>query len=438
MSLTELFGTGILAIISLSGFLFTRREYHLPVIVFILLVVVGDINQSLRIVLNISAILYLGIVFLAKYDFFINNYPHPPRELSFFFGLYIGSIIISTVFSYNIPHSLEQVLRILLFFCIVYLLYTQIKDINSLKYLFITIVLASSAASLIIIFNFIINPEGLFNLEKNVVNRTSGIYGNVNALGGLFTVSWMIFLSSYLLGYLKHFRFLSFLFLIINISGIFLNSSRSAMFGIVIGTITILFITKRKYLLYIFLSLFLLLLVVVSNTELFNLVSVYFRFEDSISGRDHYWDMSVKMFKDNWFIGIGPAAFNDLTYKYLSVMVGSWSETLINHYSVIAGHGLQHNVYLFILSELGVIGFVIFLYLIFIYSKKVILLFKETEIWLRFVGLIGAGTGIGFLARGFFESLGILTYGWLSVDLPFWIITLSLFSAQRLVKQKNS
>ncbi|MGE5795358.1 MAG: hypothetical protein ACM34N_01170, partial [Ignavibacteria bacterium] len=36
------------------------------------------------------------------------------------------------------------------------------------------------------------------------------------------------------------------------------------------------------------------------------------------------------------------------------------------------------------------------------------------------VGITAAG--VGLFVRGMFEGIGILTYGWIKVDLPFWLI----------------
>jgi hypothetical protein len=52
---------------------------------------------------------------------------------------------------------------------------------------------------------------------------------------------------------------------------------------------------------------------------------------------------------------------------------------------------------------------------------------------MRLMGILALSTGVGLLTRGFFESLNIVSYGWLSGDLPFWIIVISLFSLGKII-----
>ena len=76
-------------------------------------------------------------------------------------------------------------------------------------------------------------------------------------------------------------------------------------------------------------------------------------------------------------------------------------------------------------TDLGILGFISSVALPVIYLKigySTIHLAKDynRKIYLLIIGITSAG--VGMFVRGFFSGISIITYGWLSVDLPFWMI----------------
>ncbi len=136
------------------------------------------------------------------------------------------------------------------------------------------------------------------------------------------------------------------------------------------------------------------------------------------------WDIAFGIIKDNPIFGIGPGTFKYYIYKYLPVQLGSWNERLIYFVYKEAGTGHAHNFWLYRFSELGIFGFIgavalpfIFFYLIYKVRKHIKNKFEYTVIVIAITGSI-----IGLLYRSIFESTGFLTNGWITRDLPFWII----------------
>lgn len=435
MVITDIFIAGIVLVLILLFMILLKKEYHLYIIILLLLLVVSDVNEMLRLAINFTAFLYLLTDFLLRNQLFISKYPKLPKELSVFIALYFMSLLISSVFSVNLQRSIVQVSRVTAFFILIYLIYSSIDTQQTIKYLYSTIVISSIIVSLVIIYNFAIEGIG-FDISTNVLMRTQGIYSNVNAMGGMIVISFVILLSLLISGYVKKYNKYIIIILMLNILGLIFNNSRSTMVGIIFGCLTILFFFNRKYFFTFLIIIGVLVIIIFSNEQFSQIFSFYFRLERGITGRDNFWDMALRMFGDNWIFGVGPGGYKYQMYKYLPVMIGSWHELTIYTYYDITEIGLQHNIYLFILSDLGIFGLLIFSLFFFSYFKKTIILLKREEKLIKIVAVVSLGAGVGLLVRGIFESLNILTYGWLSGDLPFWLIVLSLFSVEKLPPKK--
>jgi O-antigen ligase len=340
-----------------------------------MLLVVSDISEVLRTGINIASILYFGYSFFSKHQLYIKKYPKLPFELWIFLILYFTSLGLSALFSVNISNSITQILRVAAFFLIIYFIYAEVETFESIKYLLITIVVAGTITSVIILYNQFSSVIQVFDMSSNILNRTRGIYSNVNAMGGLFIVSFMILISLLVFNYAERYKKIIILFLIVNSAGVLVNNSRSAILGIIAGLLVIFYSVKRKYFFIFISSSVAVILLFTLSEQLMNILNFYFRVERTISGRDYFWGMAVEMFFDNWFLGIGPGGYKYQMYNYLPVMLGSWDESIINHYFLVTDYGLQHNFYLFILSELGIVGlFVISYFFLLIFQEDIYLL----------------------------------------------------------------
>lgn len=125
---------------------------------------------------------------------------------------------------------------------------------------------------------------------------------------------------------------------------------------------------------------------------------------ESIAGRESVWEAGMKMFKDRPVTGVGIGSFSALAIPYGSVHLEA-----------------PHNVYLFFLSEFGLIGLSIFLALIFTVIASIIKGFKcisndanKLVLFGLFVGLIiyftqGLVVSYKFLEVEVWALLGLAT-----------------------------
>ncbi|OGU82332.1 MAG: hypothetical protein A2254_00295 [Ignavibacteria bacterium RIFOXYA2_FULL_35_9] len=133
--------------------------------------------------------------------------------------------------------------------------------------------------------------------------------------------------------------------------------------------------------------------------------------------------MSIGIIIDNPIWGTGPGQFKNFMYHHIPVMLGSWDESQIAWIFKNAGLGESHNFFLFRTAELGFLGLLgaillpaIFIHLSFKVMKRN---FYNRRNYYLLVGIFSLG--IGMLIRSFFESTGLLSHGWITRDLPFWI-----------------
>ena len=145
--------------------------------------------------------------------------------------------------------------------------------------------------------------------------------------------------------------------------------------------------------------------------------------EQISTGRDYIFQTVVNIISDNPIIGAGPAATKLEIYNYLPYMLGSPEEYFLSRHINSIGFGQAHNFYLFLYTDLGILGLLVSLLIPFTFlnlSHQLIKEVKEKNITL-FSLLVGIqASGIALFIRGVFEWAGIFSYGTLTLDLPFW------------------
>ncbi len=115
--------------------------------------------------------------------------------------------------------------------------------------------------------------------------------------------------------------------------------------------------------------------------------------DSSTSYRVYIWMGTLLMLKDFWLtgVGLGTEAFTQV-YPFYS------------YSSIVAPHA--HNMFLQIMVESGIIGIVMFLFLIFMFVKKLIdgyqYVKKDSELSVLIVGI--AAAVFGFLVQGLFDN----------------------------------
>ena len=223
----------------------------------------------------------------------------------------------------------------------------------------------------------------------------------------------------------KSYRFFLLLILLLQVVALLLTNSRAAILGATVSSFFIIYMMKKKLfikilvvLVFCTVSLFLLF------PDLIEIIFVFFRGGRVLSNTRYLmWQIAYDIIKDNPIFGVGPGMFKFYIYKYIPVMLGSWDELQIRWLYEYAEFGHAHNFILFLTSEVGILGLVSALtlpILFFFYSGKTLKIYKSNnDIYNLIIGIIGLG--IGIFVRSFFESTGLISYGWITRDLPFWI-----------------
>jgi len=415
----------ILFLLLLSAVLFYKERAVVFISIIAFLVLVSDIDQEIRTAVNVLCIISLLFIFIKNYGFTFSSYPKLPKELAAFLLLFYLSMILSTLFSDYIFDGIQQIIQTAIFFVIVYILYSFIKDKTDI-YIFIGALLLSAFIIIAsVIFEFIAGSYSFIDLIARAQIRTTGILSNVNAPGGIAIAILPVLISCM---FYKSFTKRGFTVLLISIIlfGIFLTTSRSAVLGIFASILFVFYYFYRLRFLKYFFVLILIITILYFIPSINNTVNLLFRIESGLSQRGYLWDMSFNIIKDNPVFGIGPGAYSHVMLNYFPVIFDTFvGKELLVLRELTIGSNNSHNFFLYYFSDMGILGLISSLVLpvvFFTLAHKTILMYKAKHSIYFYLAVGIAAAGIGLFVRGIFEGIGILTYGWIKMDLPFWLL----------------
>jgi len=369
----------------------------------------------------------LSYLFLKKYGFVFNNYPKIPREVIYFISLLYISMFVSSVFSKHVLTGFLQIIKISTLFYIVYLLYGLIESVKEIKIIISGLFTASVIMALSTIWQLFETGFNFLELSESHHFRSSGLLSNVNAVAGYFVITVPVFIVLLFAEKTRRLKYCFIIIIIINSLGLLIVSSRGGMLALLGSLIYIFSILKRKLLLIMMAIIFSIVLVIfISPWGTY--IQTLFRLEQGFSQRDYLWQLSLDMIKNNIFFGVGPGSWGTEMFNYFPVMLDSFQGKLfIDLYGMTEGFNNSHNFYLVFFSDMGILGFITAISLPIVYFRvgfKTINKIKKRNKNL-YIMLIGAmAVGVAMFIRSFFEGISLITFGWLTVDLPFWIIFL--------------
>ncbi len=414
--------------------LYFKSDYYPYFFLAVLLIITSDISDIIRLEVNAAGILFFFLLFLKKYGLQFDRYPKMPKNFLWFCSLIFFSMIMSTAASEYAFEAVPEVLRQLIFFILIYLFYSffnSLKDIN--RYL-TALVFTGTMIGLSVFYVFVTSDAAVNLLLSEGLLHQGGYFKNVSAAGGLFVITICVTLSLFIGGETKAVKVWLFISLLIQLAGLFLTNSRAAVLGVIIGIFYILFKLKKisRKMVAGTLSGFLIFFLLMYD-QIISWISIYFRvgrvFENT---RFYLWDISYSIIRDYPLFGVGPGAYKFYMYKYLPVSLGSWDESQLLYIYQNAGLGHQHNYFLFKATELGILGIItaiILPVLYFYYSYKTLNMIKNNNLansnnGKKYYAVVSGfiGIGYGMLIRSIYESTGLLSYGWITRDLPFWIV----------------
>lgn len=400
-------------------------DLNLFVTISLLILTSSDLNVVLRFGIIVWSALSLSWF---AYSNFVREREQAglPPAVIYFVIFTLFSLLFSSIFSGNPVKGLSATTRQLIFFGFAFLIYKNITGYKEMILLASTVVLAGIVTSSGVFYNLI--TQGLIVLlASEAPIRVTGIFSNINVAGGTIAVALLALFFSFFLKNNKSlgYRILSGFIVLFLFTGLVFTNSRAALLTFLLGTTTFFLIVYPKLRVKFLLSLTVFILAVLFIPPVNEFFSFFLRFEKFLNIRDHLWTMSWETIKANPFFGAGPDQFKDFFFKYITAPSGSYAEFMIKRLYTDAGDtGLSHNFFIFRTTELGIPGLITALWLpgLFIYFGIKVAEKLRIVDWNGFVLVTGAlSVGIGLFARGFFESIGLLTHGWLMVDLPFWI-----------------
>ncbi|MBK7378248.1 MAG: O-antigen ligase family protein [Ignavibacteriales bacterium] len=392
-------------------------------------VFVGDINEQMRTAVHVFNSFSLSYLLFNRFGFHISQYPKISKEVSIFILLLIGVMVITSVASNHIVVGLLTTVKVLYFFIVVYFFYSLITSQRDLLNYFISLVIAGIILSLSAVMTLLENGLDLVGLVGNEF-RTGGFVNNVNALSIIFAVLFPILIIRYIYAFSRLEKRLILLVILILASGLFVTLSRSTALSIVISTLYLFYHYKKKIFFYFVLIITLVFLLVVLIDPIQQIFLTLFRLEQGLSNRDNIWTLSWMMFQDNFLFGVGPGAWGFEEFNYFPIALNSfYGREIVDLYRLTNGFNCSHNFYLIFATDMGLLGLIVALLLPLIFflitfrvNKKVKKLLPNLY-WLP-IGI--NAMGVGMFVRGFFEGLGLITFGRVSVDIPFWIMFMIL------------
>jgi len=318
----------------------------------------------------------------------------------------------------------------LAFFIIAYFFYALIKDERDIKNYVFSLIIVACIIAISSLSAFVFEDITLFNLNSNVRERVTGLIGNLEASTTFSVIAFPILIVWFMKTAKQANRYLIYSIYTLLSLGLFLIMSRSAIVGILFSTSIILFILRKKFFYKFIFVLGIIIIVFFLYEPLSNLLSLVFRIEEGLSAREKTWAMSIDIICDHPFFGIGPGAYKYEMFNYFPYMLNDWwGKLFIYYHQVTEGANFAHNFFLFFFTDMGLLGFITASILPIIFVKVGINTIKyyktvSRESYLLVVGLFAAGLSI--ILRNFFNSIGILFYGGITTDLPFWLIFGSL------------
>lgn len=429
----------LILLISITGVWFLLGEkFAFGIIIITYLTSLSEFIGGLRNYLIILVTFLLLLLFLNRYGLKIKSYPKIPVMLLIYIACLIFTLSLSTFFSVYQYDGFISILRMSSFLLIVYFIYALLffeEYFNILLYSIFFSVLMLSVRMLLDV--YVLGIQVYF--ARTFIGITSELYGSSGYTGfTIFFISSALLIANIIIKKLSNTKSSPILlfFLFIHLVVLILANSRALIVSTLISTFFIFALLRPKL---FFKSIFILSLlsfvVYLSIPPVQDAIDLYLRL-DTVSQRDMLWESGIDVIQDYTLLGVGPGVFDKYFYTYAPSDVFNFFDMEIWR----LGIPNPHNLFLFYWAENGIAGLLTaigFFIVFFHYAIKTISIVKQRSLnELVFVICI-TGIGIGMLFRSFFESGGILYYGYITTDLPFWLAFAMLLNIKEKVNMQS-
>jgi len=424
-------------VILITVIILNKEKLILGMIILIYLTASADLYSEYRLYLNIFNTLLLFFLFLYKYGLKFDNYQKVPREIILFIAVLLFSLWISTIFSLKPASSALELIRMIFFLVICYIFYSLLdKDYKVYVYIYTLIGIMVIWGLRMVVDVYNLGVETYF--VRSLLGDKSELYGRVSNTGmTVFFISIALIVALFFNSKFKNpsAKFLLKILFGFNIIVLILANSRGGIAAALLSIAFILLVLNK--------SLFLKAIIIGSAITVFLIfiipglsesVDIYLRWH-TLSDREPFWNSGLRVIADHSLFGLGPGLFADYFYVYAS-------SSLINYYSnsgLDIGNPHPHNIFLYYTAENGILGLIVaigFFYMFFYFASKTLKLTKNINRDYFILTTAITGIGLGLFFRSFIEITGFLTYGYITTDLPFWLVFgILIFIYQKFKKQ---
>ena len=253
--------------------------------------------------------------------------------------------------------------------------------------------------------------------------RYSGITENANTLGMFSLISIIFILFKFRFGR-KYERLLSWLMLFLVAVNFLMTVSRSSMLGTAIIVMIFTYYYYRRWFYAIIVFGFFVLIALFLFPILLDVLRLA---SNPFSYRDQLFELAISKWSDAIWIGQGYGTTLTITSHLFTFLQKGYHNLLIGkHFG---------NMYLELLCETGLIGFILFLPIIGILFKKQRKLLKHAAGDLKILLVLYRGFFFGFLILNFFES-ALLAPG-NGVAFLFWTFSGLLLSIEKIMIKES-
>lgn len=408
------------------GILFSILYYILPLKYFVSILLGGTvfilISNSINLGLGLALLLlpflpdmvnllymyFLLVLFIQdqitnKNRLFIEN------KIDIPIILYVGVIIFSTITSSNLEGSIRD---LAIHFAGLSFLFVTVNNVNEKEILnkfFTLLVLSATIVSIYGLYQYVIGVEvdaAWVDVQNNpdVKTRIYSVFYNPNILAEylIMTIPISIGLFWYNKKLGKKTVFLT-TSLIMSLA-LVLTLSRGGWLGFAFSLFVFILLIEKKLLLSL-IPIGILGVYLLPQSIINRILSIGNVADSSNAYRLKLWEITLKVIKDNWKAGVG---FGHLPFK----------ETFETYIRTMPTYH-AHNTFLQTMAEIGIAGFIIFLFMLFIIIKYGIkILNKSDERYIRILGASLVAGLSGLLLHGLVENILYIP----RIIIMFWII----------------
>lgn len=407
-------------------FLFLSSEPRI-ILFFVItsfLVLSREISDKLRLFVQIANLLLLFILFLRANKDNIFSFKEISREIKVLLLLYFFTMFFASFINSNLRTALPIIFQQFIFLLMIYIIYSLIDSDKIIKYILFAIIV--SALLNIFSTSFLVFKTGFsfFFLEQeffNSLNSSTLIHKNTIAILIFYSIFFLFVF--YDINKNSKNRYLIFLCFFVLLIGTIITNSRGLLLSLVIALLHLTYQVKPKIFLIIIVTI--LAFLIIAFIPPFNEYTLFLlRLESVSSNRDIITNSVLKVIENNFWFGSGVAGTKAELYKNIPFLFGTPEEFWIRKHYYQIEYGHAHNFYLFFLSDLGLLGLIVSLLIVYYYFKIGNRVRRISQKFSRFheqLSTVLVSLGLGMFVRGILEWGGILSYGMISLDLPFWL-----------------